>query len=257
MPAAKVFQIDTEKPWRKRLRPLSEELWERDFDEDYGIKVLWHWEAGKLTKNERQRTEAEGLIVIQVDECVVPSQSKNEGKDVWVYTGVMNAGGRAYYFTAESGAKLFYQVGALLAVLEVHKGMRDVLVLGDGARWIRKWYQKLPIARKEMRLCWFHLTQTCHDHLTAAFGYTVGLWLEGKCLRHLWRGEVMAGVNAIEARSSEVVNKPKYRRLIRYLKARLPMIPNYQQCRAQGQWVANTGVEVFNDWAVARERWRQ
>src|SRR5207237_6481623 len=136
-----------------------------------------------------QRTEAEGLIVIQVDECVVPSQSKNEGKDVWVYTGVMNAGGRAYYFTAESGAKLFYQVGALLAVLEVHKGMRDVLVLGDGARWIRKWYQKLPIARKEMRLCWFHLTQTCHDHLTAAFGYTVGLWLEGKCLRHLWRGE--------------------------------------------------------------------
>jgi len=109
----------------------------------------------------------------------------------------------------------------------------------------------LPVARKSMVLCWFHLNQTCHDLLTAGFGYQRGLALEAVCLRHLWRGEVMSAVNAIEAREKEVINRLKYRRLIRYLKARLPFIPNYKMRRENGQWVANTRIEAFNNWSVA------
>jgi hypothetical protein len=109
--AAKCFIIDPSKPWRKREPILSDELSDSDYEGGIGERVMWHWEAGKLTMNDRQRNEAEGLIVIQVDECVVKSQSKSPGKDVWVFTGVVNANGRAYYFTAEDAANLFYQIG--------------------------------------------------------------------------------------------------------------------------------------------------
>ena len=40
---------------------------------------------------------------------------------------------------AATAAELAYQVGALLAVLGVHRGARSLLVLADGARWIRGW----------------------------------------------------------------------------------------------------------------------
>src|SRR5262249_16357328 len=154
IPEAKWLGLDRSKTWRKKYQPvLDDPSWEYDYeyDEMIGARVIWYWENGKLTINTPQRTEAEGLIVIQVDECVVKSQAKAASKDVWVYTGVVNAGGRAYYFTAESAAKLFYQIGALLALLDVHKGYRDILILCDGARWIRKWYRDLPLARKMMR----------------------------------------------------------------------------------------------------------
>jgi hypothetical protein len=247
---AKCFQIETTKPWRKRLRPLTEELWESDFEGTFGSRLIWHLEGGKLTENLPQKNEKEGLITIQCDECIVPSQSK-ERKNVWVYTGIVNADGKAFYFIAESCAKLFFQIGALLGVLRVHEGYRDILVLGDAARWIRRWYKELPISRKAMTLCWFHLNQTVHDLLTAGFGYKVGLSVEGKCLPYLWRGEVMAAIEVIESNAKKAINRPKYRRLIRYLKARLPYIPNYKEKREQGQWVANTRIEAFNNWAVA------
>ena len=151
MPEAKCLRIASSKPWRKKYRPLiDDESWESDYEyeETIGARVIWYWEAGKLTLNTPQRTLAEGLVVVQCDECVVKAQSKTAGKDVWVYTAVVNASvspcglqrpsERAYYFTCESGAKLFFQIGALLALLDVHKGSRDILVLGDGAKWIRK-----------------------------------------------------------------------------------------------------------------------
>lgn len=258
IPEAKIFQIDPAKTSRKRPPLLIEdEIEAGDFEGNYGIRAVWLWEAGKLSRCLPQHTQAEGLIIIQSDECIVPAQPGSKHKDIWVFTGVVNAGGRAYYFTAAAAAKLWYQIGALLGALGAHQGTRELLVLADGARWIRKWYRLLPAPRKKMRLCWYHLTQTCRDLLTAGFGYARGLALEGICLRHLWRGEVMAAVNIIEAREAEIINKPKIRRLIRYLKARLPIIPNYLLCRSQGEWIANTRVEVFNNWAVSSRCKRQ
>ena len=92
--------------------------------------------------------------------------------------------------------------------MRAHEGYRDILVLADGARWIRRWYRELPLVRKQMRLCWYHLKQNCHDLLTAGFGYARGLVMEAICLRHLWKGEVMKTVNVIEAHAGEIINKP-------------------------------------------------
>jgi hypothetical protein len=181
----------------------------------------------------------------------VPAQPGSNQKEIWVFTGVINADGRAFYFTADTPTKLWYQIGALLGVLGAHEGHREVLVISDGARWIRRWYRELPLARKAMRLCWFHLCKNCQDLLTSGFGYVRGLALAAKCLRHLWRGEVMAAVHIIESHAAEIISKPKIRRLVRYLKARLAIIPNYQQCKSEGEWLANARVEIFNQWAIA------
>ena len=73
-----------------------------------------------------QRTEEEGLISIEVDEIKVGDQSQVMRKEIWIYTGVVNANGRAYYFSAETSSQLFYQIGSLLAVLGVHENEKSM-----------------------------------------------------------------------------------------------------------------------------------
>ena len=93
-------------------------------EEQIGERVIWSWErkenvAGELTYYEKgQRTQGEGLVIIQLDEVKVVAQEAGR-KEIWIYTGVVNANERSYYFSAESSAKLFYQVGSLLAVFGV------------------------------------------------------------------------------------------------------------------------------------------
>lgn len=145
----------------------------------------------------------------------------------WIYTGVVNAGDRTYYFSAASAAKLFYQIGSLLAVLEVHKGEREVYVIGDGARWIRNWYKDLPIGRKSMVLCWFHLSSACHTLLRTSFGQQFGATIEAQVLTELWQGKTATAIEYLTANKENVINNSSYRKLIRYLRARQPYILNY------------------------------
>lgn len=115
-------------------------------------------DIGQLTYYERpQLREADGLIFIQMDEVKVEAQSNSGRKELWIYTAVVNADGKKFYFSSESGTGLFYQLGSLLAVLDVHKGTREVCVIADGARWIRNWFLNLPIARR-VRWCFVGIT---------------------------------------------------------------------------------------------------
>jgi hypothetical protein len=45
------------------------------------------------------------------------------------------------------------QVGALLLELGVVSGERRLLVLGDGASWIRTWFEGLGLRPKAMIVC--------------------------------------------------------------------------------------------------------
>jgi len=40
---------------------------------------------------------------------------------------------------------------------------RRLLVLGDGAAWIRTWFEGLEIPSKAMALCWWHLRKRCYE----------------------------------------------------------------------------------------------
>ena len=177
----------------------------------------------------------------------------------------MNANERSYYFSADSSARLFYQVGSLLAVLGVHKGEREVYIIGDGARWIRNWYKDLPVAGKSMALCWYHLIDSCHQLLISSLGREISFRVENRLLSKLWRGDVsgallwrgdVSGALAeLASHKDLVINKGKFHKLPPDLSARLsarrPFITNYEMRRCDDQWIASTGVEKFNDGSVA------
>lgn len=209
-------------------------------------------DTGQLIYYEQpQLTEAEGLIFIQMDEVRVVAQPISGRKELWIYTAVVNADGKKYYFSSESATGLFYQVGSLLAVLGVQSGMREVCVISDGARWIRNWYLNLPIARKEMVLCWYHLTAKCQQLLSSSFGPVLGWRIGEKILSNLWRGDVWGAIEEIACHKKEIINQADCRELINYLKRRHPYIANYEVRQRAQQWIANTRVEKLNDWAVS------
>ena len=89
-------------------------------------------------------------MILQPDEVRVLGQSDIDTdnaldiarKEVWIYTAVVSEGEKNYYFSADNAAELVGQVGGMLAVLSVHKGMRELCLLGDGARWQRNWYRE-------------------------------------------------------------------------------------------------------------------
>ena len=49
-------------------------------------------------------------------------------------------------------------------------GERRLLVLGDGATWIRTWFEGLGICPKAMILCWWHLRKRCYEQMSSAGG---------------------------------------------------------------------------------------
>ena len=57
-------------------------------------------------------------------------------------------GGVAYAFAEATAEGLWLQVSALLLELGVLSGERRLLVLGDGASWIRTWFESLGIYPK-------------------------------------------------------------------------------------------------------------
>ena len=82
-------------------------------------------------------------------------------------------------FVAEATAEgLWLQVGALLLELGVLSGERRLLVLGDGASWIRTWFEGLGIAPKAMIVCWWPLRKRCFEQLSAAGGDLKLYWSE-------------------------------------------------------------------------------
>lgn len=254
IPEANSLIIKNKKKWHKGEKYLSHDYGysEIEGEEIFGGRVVWSWEdGGQVVYTLPQRTEAEGLIIIQLDEVKVGAQPQVNKKEIWIYTGVVNANGRAYYFSAESATQLFFQVSGLLAVLGVHKGAREICVLADGARWIRNWYRELAVAGKTMVLCWFHLADICHSLLNTSFGREVGVIIKLQTLSYLWKGNVTGALKVITANQDKVINKTSYENIIKYLKARQPYIVNYERRQLDEQWISNNRVEKLNDWALA------
>jgi len=65
---------------------------------------------------------------------------------------------------------LWLQVSAVLLELGVLGGEHRLLVLGDGAAWIRTWFAGLGIPSKAMILCWWHLRKRCYESMSSAGG---------------------------------------------------------------------------------------
>ena len=198
------------------------------------------------------RVVDEGVVIVEPDEVKTKAQSSSGRKEVWTYTAVVLAAGLRYCFAEATAEGLWLQVSALLLELGVLGGERRLLVLGDGASWIRTWFEGLGIDSKAMVLCWWHLRKRCYESMSSAGGpKDRRRAFEKELLGRLWKGEVEAAIELLRETLEWVRNPTAVEDLIGYLKKRRAYIPDYEQRQQDGLWIASTRVEKFNDWAVS------
>lgn len=193
-----------------------------------------------------------GCVIVEPDEVKTKAQPSTGRKEVWTYTAVVLVAGWRYAFAEATAEGLWFQVAALLLELGVLRGERPLLVLGDGAAWIRTWFEGLGVSPKAMIVCWWHLRKRCYEQMSAAGGpKDRRRALEKELLGQLWEGQVDAAVELLQGALEWVRNPKAVEDLIAYLKKRRAFLPDYQQRQRAGLWIASTRVEKFNDWAVS------
>jgi hypothetical protein len=198
------------------------------------------------------RVVDEGFVIVEPDEVKTQAQPSSGRKEVWTYTAVVLVTGLRYCLAEATAEGLGLQVSALLLELGVLGGGRRLLVLGDGAAWIRTWFEGLGIDSKAMVLCWWHLRKRCCESMSSAGGPKDGRRaFETELLGQLWGGEVEAAIGLLRGALEWVRNPTSVEELIGYLEKRRAYIPDYEQRQRAGLWIASTRVEEYNDWAVS------
>jgi hypothetical protein len=193
-----------------------------------------------------------GYVIVEPDEVKTKAQPSTGRKEVWTFTAVVLVEGLQYAVAEATAEGLWFQVAALLLALGVLRGERRLLVLGDGAAWIRTWFEGLGVSPKVMIVCWWHLRKRCYEQLSTAGGpKDRRRALEKELLGQLWKGKVDVAVDLLRDALEWVRNPQAIKDLIEYLEKRRAYLPDYQQRQQAGFWIASTRVEKFNDWAVS------
>jgi hypothetical protein len=201
---------------------------------------------------DQPREVDEGFVIVEPDEVKTKAQPSTGRKEVWTYTAVVLVAGLRCVFAEATAEGLWLQVSALLLELGVFRGERRLLVLGDGAAWIRTWFEGLLLFPKAMILCWWHLRKRCYEQMSSAGGPKERRRaFEKELLGQLWEGKVDAAVGLLKGALEWVRNPGAVEELIAYLEKRRAYIPDYQQRQRAGLWIASTRVEKYNDWAVS------
>jgi hypothetical protein len=137
---------------------------------------------------------------------------------------------------------------------------RSLLVVADGAAWIRTFYRdylaRLPEA--EMLLDWHHLAQKCRE---LARNITPERWPRARLLcrlfRTLWRGDVPRARRVLHRRRPQAADPQALKALAAYLQARVAWIPDYGARHRQRRYIGNGLGEKANDRIVARRQKRR
>jgi hypothetical protein len=193
-----------------------------------------------------------GVALVELDEVKVHAQAGTGRKEVLVFTALVMIAGRCWHLAAATTRELTYRVGALLTALEVHRGIRSLLVLADGARWIREWFEGLAVSGGTMIVCWYHVVKRCEQDLSRACrGREHRGEVEAAVLGALWHGRVEEAIAELRSRTGEMRNVQVLEALIGYLELRRPYLPDYAARQRAGLWIASNRVEKFNDWSVS------
>jgi hypothetical protein len=192
------------------------------------------------------------VVLVELDEVKVHAQAHTGRKEVLVFTAMVMMAKRCWHLVAATTQELIFQVGALLAVLGVHRGTRQLLVLADGARWIRDWFASLGLRGATMIVCWWHLVKRCGQDLSrACHGREHRRAVESAVLKALWHGRVDEALEVLRSRAGEMRNVEVLEGLIGYLEVRRGYLPDYEARQRAGLWITSNRVEKFNDWSVS------
>jgi hypothetical protein len=198
-----------------------------------------------------RRVDAD-TVMVQADDVEVDAQASTGCKEIRVYNAVVSTAEQTWCFSEEDSQHLRLVVGALLAVLGVHRGGRRLLFVNDGARWIRDWFDALQVEAKSMVLCWYHLARRCLGDLGSACGKRRAKELGKEVLDHLWKGRVDEALEVLLRHRTEMKNRPALDQLVEYLRARRPYLPDYRARHEAGVWIASNRVEKLNDWTTSQ-----
>ena len=248
-PEAMTGLVDDDPPWDDSEEAQAE--WEQTCAE-WIATGFPGCEPACPVANDEPRVVDEGFVIVEPDEVKTKAQPSTGRKEVWTFTAVVLVAGWRYTLAEATPEGLWLQVSALLLQLGVLSGKRRLLLLGDGAAWIRAWFESLGISFKAMIVCWWHLRKRCYEQMSLAGGpKDLRRELEKGLLGQLWKGKVDAAIELLRG-ALEWVRSPKaVEELIAYLEKRRAYIPDYQQRQRAGLWIASTRVEKYNDWAVS------
>jgi Uncharacterised protein family (UPF0236) len=248
-PEALTGLVDDDPPWDDSEEARAE--WEQTCAEWIATGFPGCEPASPVARDEPRAVD-EGFVIVEPDEVKTKAQAATGRKEVWTYTAVVLVAGWQYALAEATAEGLWLQVSALLLELQVLSGERRLLVLGDGAAWIRGWFEGLGIPLAAMIVCWWHLRKRCYEQMSSAGGpKDRRRAFEKELLGRLWEGEVDAAIELLKGASEWVRDAAPVEGLIAYLEKRRAYIPDYQQRQRAGLWIASTRVEKFNDWAVA------
>ncbi|HEU5098684.1 MAG TPA: UPF0236 family protein [Roseiflexaceae bacterium] len=144
-----------------------------------------------------------------------------------------------------------------LGVLVCLGPLSSLLLIADGARWIRTFFTDTLAAftNKTMILDWQHLKQKCYElGSRICRGRLVKAHLLRRMYRRLWGGDVAGAIAVLETERPQTKNEAKLDELIAYLQARAGWIPNYRQRRIERKYIGSAHVEKANDLIVARRQ---
>jgi hypothetical protein len=241
--------VDDDPPWEDSEEAQAE--WEQVQDEWIATGFPGCEPAFPVAKDEGRAVD-EGFVIVEPDEVKTKAQPSTGRKEVWTYTAVVLVAGLRYALAEATAEGLWLQVAALLLESGALRGERQLLVLGDGAAWIRTWFEGLGISSKAMILCWWHLRKRCYESMSSAGGpKDRRRAFEKQLLERLWNGEVDQAIRLLREAMEWVRNPASVEELIGYLERRRAYLPDYQQRQRAGLWIASTRVEKFNDWAVS------
>ena len=156
-----------------------------------------------------------------------------------------------------SGVGAAFPQRLLVACLLCLGPLRSLLLIADGARWIRTFFTETlaHLSRTTMLLDWHHLKQKCHDLSSRICrGKVARARFLRRLYRRLWCGDVARAIAVLEAERPETKHAAKLDELIAYLQARAAWIPNYRQRRIARQYISSAHVEKANDLIVARRQ---
>ena len=170
---------------------------------------------------------------------------------------------RTARIVAEGGSRYLSGVGAAflqrlhVAALLCLEPLSSLLLIADGARWIRSFFidTLAAVAGKTMILDWHHLKQKCYELSSRICrGKLAKSHFLRSLYRHLWRGDVEGAIEVLEAERQHAKNEAKLDELIGYFQARQVWIPNYRQRRIEQKYIGSGHVEKANDVIVARRQ---
>jgi hypothetical protein len=159
-----------------------------------------------------------------------------------------------------TGRGVAFQRKVLAALRRLKTTITRLIVLADGASWIREFYATdlALLALSELILDWYHLQKKCHELLSmVCAGRKVREACEARLRPLLWRGEVDAARQYLETLRAQARQVEKLDELLGYLAKHRAAIPNYDQRRVNCQFNGAGQVEKENDLLVARRQKRR